>query len=436
MGTIQTLEDVIGLIRRRMLLILAVALPGALVSLYLALQLPHVWEAAAVIQIETPQVADPARDLPTATTSQRLQLIEQRLLSRAALNELIARHGLFADLPALTESERIVLMRESIQLVPVAPGGAAIGGTDLSALVIIVRLGDPQVAAAVANEMAESVIAMGATAQIARIDETLAFFAAEQARIGEELAAAEARINAFKNANLESLPEALASRREEIGRLDEGLREIDRKLIELQSERDTVAAGPNLRAVERRQIEALDGQIAVLREERALLAQRRDELAEAIGRAPSVEIELARLARELQQIQEQYAVVVRRLAEVETSRKLAEAAQGERFTLLEPAVPPEYPLRSERRKTLVLGVGASGALALLLALVADLRHPVLRTPGQMTRAVGLTPVVAIPYIEGRGAGLRRTALRLLGLAMIAAAALAAMAMVAAAALGN
>jgi uncharacterized protein involved in exopolysaccharide biosynthesis len=433
-GTIQTLADVIGLIRRRMLLILAIALPGALISLHLALGQAHVWESAAVIQIETPQVLDPARDLPTATTSQRLQLIEQRLLSRQALLDLIARHGLFADQPALTESERVARMRESIQLVPVAPGGAAIGGTDLSALVIVVRLGDPAAAAAVANEMAEAVIAMGAAAELARIDETLAFYTAEQARIADALEAAEARINAFKNENLESLPEALTSRREELGRLDERLREIDRRLLELGGERDAIAAGGTLREVERRRLAAIEAQIEVLGEERRLVSGRREVVEAALARAPAVEIELAALTRELQQIQEQYAVVVRRLAEAETSRKLAEAQQGERFTLLERAVPPEYPLRSARRRILALGVGLSGALALMLAFAAELLHPVLRTPAQMARAVGLTPVVAIPMIEGPGDVRRRQLRRLLGLAMIAAAALAAMAMLAAAAM--
>ena len=71
--------------------------------------------------------------------------------------------------------------------------------------------------------------------------------------------------------------------------------------------------------------------------------------------------------------------------------------QAERFVLLEGAVPPVYPVLSNRKKSAVLGVGVSGALALLVAFVLETMNPVLRNSKQFARATGTIPVISLPY---------------------------------------
>ena len=112
MGNIQTLEDVIALLRRRKWLVVPVFLLGALLSLAAALARPQVYESVAVIQVEMPLVAQARVPLPSAQgPSQSLQQIEQRLMARDNVLGLIARYGLFDDAPGLTQLERIAALR-------------------------------------------------------------------------------------------------------------------------------------------------------------------------------------------------------------------------------------------------------------------------------------------------------------------------------------
>nr|MCU0901590.1 Wzz/FepE/Etk N-terminal domain-containing protein [Cypionkella sp.] len=97
MGPIQTMEDLIGLLRRRAALILAIGLLGTLVAAWYAKTRPDVFEAAAVLQVELPMVTEggQAPALPV-NVLQLLTSIEQRLTTRDNMIAMIERHGLFA----------------------------------------------------------------------------------------------------------------------------------------------------------------------------------------------------------------------------------------------------------------------------------------------------------------------------------------------------
>lgn len=399
MGPIQTIDDVLGMLRRRGLLMALVIVAGGTMALLQALNLPRSYEAAAVLQVEMPRVSDEMALRGTGVAAaQQIQLIEQRLMVRDNLAALIERHGLFADAEGLSLSQKVAAMRASIRIQSItAPG---IGGEGaLSSLVIVVQLGTAEAAAAVANDLAAAVIDRGAAAQADRTRATLEFFASEEQRIGRAIAQLEAEITAYKDANLGALPEALVGRRLELGRLAEELREIDRQLLELRRNRDALQANPQRRAVETRQIETLEREISGLEAQKSLLQDRADDIDEAIRRSPAVESVLGTFERRLQQLQDQYVVLTRRRTEAEATQRLESDRQTARLELLEPALPPEYPMRSTRRRTLAVGLAGSIAAALGLALLLEFRNPVMRTSGQMQRALQLTPYIAIPRLD-------------------------------------
>ncbi|WP_294612054.1 Wzz/FepE/Etk N-terminal domain-containing protein, partial [uncultured Roseovarius sp.] len=76
------------MLRRRLWLIVLVTVVGCVGAVIFALNKPRVFEATAVIQIETPQVGRDVtgRMVPT-DAMQRLQLIEQRLMARDKHNK-------------------------------------------------------------------------------------------------------------------------------------------------------------------------------------------------------------------------------------------------------------------------------------------------------------------------------------------------------------
>ncbi|HEX9859445.1 MAG TPA: Wzz/FepE/Etk N-terminal domain-containing protein, partial [Paracoccaceae bacterium] len=207
MGQIQSLDEFIGLLIRRRYLIGAILGIGMALSLLAALSLGKTWEAGAVIQVETPVVADGARTAG-GQSAQRLQAIEQRLTTRDNLIAMIERHGLYADAPGLSLDQKVALLRRSVTFQSVAAVGQQGFGApaSVSALIVSARLGNGDQAARVANDLAQSVLDLSAARQSQRTQETLQFFIDEERRVGAEIVALEADIVAFKNRNSAALP--------------------------------------------------------------------------------------------------------------------------------------------------------------------------------------------------------------------------------------
>ena len=423
MGHIQTLDDLISFLLRRKSLIIAIAVLGVALSVFFVKSRPKTYEAAAVIQIQLPQVADAATPgaAPELGSAQLLQGIEQRLTTREHLLAVIDRHGLFADAPGLTADQKVTALRASVTFQQVASVANQTFGqpAQVSALLIYARLDDPDLVARVANDFAQNVLDQGAQGQADRARVTFQFFTEEEARVSTEVAAMEAAIAAYKNAHADALPEMADARRDELTSIDTDLRELNQTLAVLTVERDTLQAKETRRATDERRLEDLVTSIALNEAQRATLDDRRAILNAAIAQTPEVERELRGLDRQLQQLQDQYTVVSRRLAEAETDQRLAENQQDQRFTMLERAIVPEYASNGGGRRLAAMGAIASLGLALVIAFLVDMLRPVIRTEAQMLRELDLRPVVSIPELPLRGAAKPSPPLALPKLALIA-----------------
>jgi uncharacterized protein involved in exopolysaccharide biosynthesis len=397
MGQIQSLDEFLNLLVRRWPVIGLVTLVGAVLAVMFALSRPVVYEAAAVIQVQTPTVSDAASPAASAS-AQRLQTIQQRLTTRDNLLRMIDRHDLYTDLP-LSNDEKVHLLRMAVRFQTVASAAPATFGSapPVSAVIIFAQADDPAKAARVANDFAQSMLDAGAETQTGRAQEARTFFGEEERRVAAELAALEAEVAAYKNDNGDALPALRDMRREEIVGIETDLRGIEGNIAALTAELGTIQAqGRTLRETDRRQVDTLNGQLATLAAQRASLAGQRERLVIAMARMPEVERALSGYERRLDQLHAQYEQVTRRLAEADTAAKLEERQQSERFALLERAVIPELPVSGGRRKLAMAGAMASLIVGIGVAFLLDLFNPVVRTAAQMERQLGLRPVVSIP----------------------------------------
>jgi uncharacterized protein involved in exopolysaccharide biosynthesis len=239
MDQAQSIGDLLSLLRRRWLVIVALGGLGTAAAVGYAMSRPSVYETSAKVLIESQQIPDElARSTVTLSTATRLQLIEQRLMARDSLAALVERLGLFADLPRLSMTRKVGLLREAARIDSItASGNPWDNDRGVVAFTITVALGDAEQAALVANELAESAIAQNLEARSARARETLGYFEEEERRIAAALAAAEAEVSAFKKANEGALPEDLAPGREALARLQTAGIELDRQLLELDLRR-------------------------------------------------------------------------------------------------------------------------------------------------------------------------------------------------------
>jgi tyrosine-protein kinase Etk/Wzc len=187
--------------------------------------------------------------------------------------------------------------------------------------------------------------------------------------------------------------------RDELGNIDTDLRELEQAKAALDVEVAQINAKKTLRATDRRTLDELGSQIAVLDAQITNSSTRRDELTAELASAPESDRVLAGYERQLEQLQGQFDAATTRMAQSETDARLAALQQAERFTLLERAIVPEGPMGGGNKKLAIAGAMASLIAGLGLAFLLDLMNPVVRTSAQMERQLDLRPVVVIPEIN-------------------------------------
>lgn len=267
----QVMVDLWRMFLRRFWIIAIIGVIGVGASAIYAKIQPPVFQAEAKILVESQQIpGDLARATVTATASERLQLIQQRLMTRNNLVNLIDELNLYADREDLTLTEKIGLLRQSAWIHPISLAGNQRG--QLSAFTIKVNMNNPGQAAQVANEFVTTVLDQNARSRSEQASETLAFFMQEEARISQELIALETEITNFKSENENALPESLEFRREELTRLSSNDLELARQLLELEEARgeleasleevDTGAVPLNEISPEERELRQLEADLA------------------------------------------------------------------------------------------------------------------------------------------------------------------------------
>ncbi len=421
MNRLATLEEIIGAILRHIVLLALVVALGVAASLFYALSLPREYETTAVIQIEQPQVqaqSVAAGSFVNAQTLQQLQIIEQRVMSRNNLLAIISRENLFAELPDMTDNDKVVALRQSAQVSRVADPALAWRPDIIpTALNITVRLGDPEVAARVANTLVSNVLDENRNSRSERASETLAFFESEEARLGGAISALETRISDFKRANFDTLSGGLSGQRDQLAILLQDKLKIDRELIELNTgnrgTRNTV----------------FTNRIAQAERQRDLLTGRINAINSLVQGAPEVERELSGLERELQKLTDQYRIITRNQAEAEMSLMLQASQQGESFRILETAIIPENPIAPNRKRIALMGCILAGLAGIALVAFLEMRNPIIRTEGQLERHLGLRAVAVIPNVHVASERAWRRIFWIVGLAVFAIAVLIVLAMV-------
>lgn len=181
----------------------------------------------------------------------------------------------------------------------------------------------------------------------------------------------------------------------EIRRLEQTIRDIT------QGDSDNIGSDIG------RQLSLIDAQIAKLESDITQIRERRLEIDRARSRSGEVLQVYQQMQRTRQNTQDQFAELSRRLAEIESLRLLSQNDQTENMVILEPAVPPEFPVASNRKRSAILGAFGSIAIAGGLAMLLDLLNPVLRNVTQFEAITGLRPLIALPYRQSEDDQFRR-----------------------------
>ena len=399
MGPIYTWQDFLDMTRRRLGVIAFVIIAGCFASLYWAMSYVHLYQSSEVIQVEQPKINDDlARSTVEGSSARRLQLIQQQLMARVSLQQIIDKFNIYENLTALKPSEKVQLLRQAVTIngVAAAREGFSDDGT-ISVLTITAQMEQAQLARDVAHEFAEQTRALMAAQRREQTAQTLAFFQQQEKVVLDNIAALEAELETYRTANDLTIEGGVEFRLSEVAQLNEAILDLDREIISAQLARTRIDRTARTSTVQREERE-LDTQLQTLTQQRTLLDQRRTALRATIQGSPETQRTLADFDRRMEQLRTQLEAIAARRNDAQVGFNLEVGAQGERLTTIEEAQVPDYPITMSKKKRAIVGAMGATGLAFVIAWLLELRRPVIRSARQMERETGILPVVSIPEL--------------------------------------
>jgi polysaccharide biosynthesis transport protein len=286
--------------------------------------------------------------------------------------------------------------------------------------------------------------------------ETTSFLSQEGDRLAEEVAEMEARLAAFKEANILSLPEnqnlnlnVMQRTGDELRRNEQDLRTIDERVNLLQSQLAQTTPSRHLdrvRALEaeyaslaaiyterhpdrvsvRRELEALRaeergaGHLAVnnpaydqlqsqlqvaLGERRSLQGARADlraklnEIEQRLSTTPVIESQYRAMTRDYETALDKLRDLRAKQLNAELAETLETESRAERFVVSERASLPTEPIKPNRLAILFLGLVFSVGTGVGSVVVREHLDTAIHGPKDVARATGAPPLAVIPYIQ-------------------------------------
>jgi polysaccharide chain length determinant protein (PEP-CTERM system associated) len=224
-----TPAELLDVVRRRKLSLIIPAVLVFLAGVAVAFFWPPIYKSSATILIEEQDVpTDFVMTTVTSFAEQRIQQINQRIMSFSRLLEIIQQHGLYPELRDRRTTEEIVeQMREDTALQPVSaevidrrtgrPTSATIAFT------MSYQGKNPQKVQQVANVLVSLFLGENLKERVKQVEETSEFLESEVGKLKGELAATEARLSAFKQAHINELPELLTANTQILNNIERSL---------------------------------------------------------------------------------------------------------------------------------------------------------------------------------------------------------------------
>ncbi len=217
---------------RKLPAFLLVAASVATVAIVVAFTLPPAYESRMVLIVEAPQIPDALAPSTVKTPGpQRLQIIEQRLMTRANLLDIARRLNVLQDQAEMNPDEILQAMRARTRVYKTRSNNEA------SIMTVTFEGRTPRLAAGVLNEYLTLIQANDAAFRKDRAGQTMDFFEQEVARLGSALEQKAVQILDFKNANAGDLPDSLPFRQDQLENRQQRLEEVGREIFTLRTQR-------------------------------------------------------------------------------------------------------------------------------------------------------------------------------------------------------
>jgi uncharacterized protein involved in exopolysaccharide biosynthesis len=372
----------LGLLRRRwpyfLIPFVSVLLAGGAVT-YLW---PATYFSEGKILVQSQQIpTELVRPTVTSAAQERIQVIEQRTMTRDNLLAIVDKFKLFPNQSALmSPTQTVETMKKRIKIEPVVQPLAFARGNSQDPTVIFTvgfEYSDPQSAARVANELVTRILNEDLRDRTSRATDTTKFLAREVQRLQAESSLIDAKLAQAKlspvrsssRTNPDQTPTQLAQLRAEL------------------AQKSAIYSDRNF------QIQALKRQIEAMEK---VAPQPAAPPTTAPEPAPPVDLDA--LESQQKSIQVNLETATSKLAAARLGETLERDQQSEKLEVIEQPTQPQEPIRPNRPKI----AGIAAILALMLgagiAVAAELLDRAIRRGSDLFSVVDRELVISIPYI--------------------------------------
>lgn len=233
-----TLNDYLEIVKRRKIHIIATFLLVLIVSTAVAFLIPPVYQSVGTILVESQQIStEMIKSGDTAFADERIEIIKQRVMTRANLLNIIGKYNLFLDTKAsMQPSELIEEMHKSISVEMLSANQGKGRGAATIAFKVSFEYRDPGIAHKVANDIVTIFLSENAKSRTERAAETNEFLTQEADRLKLALEEVENRVATYKQQYSSALPEHLELHMSMIQRTESELKDVERELKSTQEE--------------------------------------------------------------------------------------------------------------------------------------------------------------------------------------------------------
>jgi uncharacterized protein involved in exopolysaccharide biosynthesis len=375
-----------GVLKRRWPFFVVPLLSVLLIGTAVTVLWPATYFSEGKILVQSQQIpTELVRPTVTSAAQERIQVIQQRTMTRDNLLEIVEKFKLFPERRTLMSPTQLIeLMKQSIRIEPVAQPLAFSRTTSQNPTVIFTvgfEYSDPQNAARVANELVTRILDLDLRDRTSRATDTTKFLAREVQRLQ-----AESTLIDTKLAQAKMSPSRSSAR----GNADDSA-------TQLAHLRADLAAKSAIYSDRNYQVQALKRQIEALQKivpQHATAATSDTNATNPAAQNPDLD------ALETQQkaIQVNLEAATQKLAAARLGEKLEQDQQSEKLEVIDQPTQPQEPIRPNRPKI----AGITAALALMAAagitVLSELLDKAIRRSSDLYSVVGSEMVISVPYI--------------------------------------
>lgn len=441
-----TVDELLSAMRRRWK-VMAMVAGGVLVlaALFIA-RMPNEYRARALVMVE-PFTPHPDLVIPVINAQsleEKVKSVRSNVYSRSLMSTAIEELNLYPKLRERGMDEAVEALRADTEVH--AEGD--------NAFAITVRGRDPEIAARVANRLAELYIEGNLQVRAGQVTRTRDIIGQKLAEMRGDLSKAQAKVNAYKAAHADELPELLEARYHqrdqiakaieqegtfaqdaqhridllgtqpfgkdtEVGRLEEEYDTGRAKLAALTSsltpdhpdvvsmKRELEATAGRLQAARARaaandlELKRMTAAIDRSQKHIAELQKQQAQLDKGIAGTPMVQAQLNDLNKDVDLLNAKVAQLTSKKAEAEITADLEQKSGPSEFRVLESAQPPTVAASPNRPELLMLAVLASLFLGGAIALGQELSDRSLRSESEVGTSLALPVLACVPELSGR-----------------------------------